>query len=154
MAEQKGLSVIVRVVSRWTTAIIMVYGLGVAFFGHVTPGGGFAGGVIVACGFVLATLGFSGKTGPVALFQRISASLEAGGALVYAGMGAAGWALGTFFQNWLGRGEVFTLGSAPFCVLINIAIMVKVSAGLFAGFMGLVLFERLVPDWEENGGGK
>lgn len=141
-SDRDGLSVIVQVVARWTLVLIVVYGFGVAFYGHLTPGGGFAGGVVVACGFVLATLAFGGRAGPAAAFHRRVAALEAAGALTYLGMAAIGWTVGHFMQAWTPRGAAFTLASAPFLVVLNLAILLKVGAGLFAGFMVLVLFDR------------
>ena len=141
-SDRDGLSVIVQVVARWILVLIVVYGLGVAFFGHLTPGGGFVGGVVLACGFVLATLAFGGRAGPAAAFHRWAASLEVGGALTYLGMAALGWTAGHFMQAWTPRGADFTLASAPFLVVLNLAILLKVGAGLFAGFMALVLFDR------------
>jgi multicomponent Na+:H+ antiporter subunit B len=152
-SDRDGLSVIVQVVARWTLVLIVVYGLGVAFFGHLTPGGGFAGGVVVACGFVLATLAFGGRAGPAAAFHRRVAPLEATGALVYLGMAAIGWAVGSFMQAWTPRGADFTLASAPFLVTLNLAILLKVGAGLFAGFMVLVAFDRADPGRRAAGGG-
>ena len=141
-SDRDGLSVIVQVVARWILVPILVYGLGVGFFGHLTPGGGFAGGVVIACGFVLATLAFGGRTGPAAAFSRWVSSLEALGAMSYLGMAALGWTAGHFMRAWTPRGDAFTLASAPFLVVVNLAILLKVGAGLFAGFMVLVLFDR------------
>jgi len=153
-SDRDGLSVIVQVVTRWILVLIVVYGFGVAFFGHLTPGGGFAGGVVIACGFVLATLAFGGRSGPAAAFHRRVASLEAAGALTYLGMAAIGWTVGHFMQAWTPRGADFTLASAPFLVVLNLAILLKVGAGLFAGFMVLVLFDRApaAPRDGEGGG--
>jgi len=148
-SDRDGLSVIVQVVARWTLVLIVVYGLAVAFFGHLTPGGGFVGGVVIACGFVLATLAFGGRAGPAAAFHRWAAALEVGGALTFLGMAALGWTAGHFMQAFTPRGEDFTLASAPFLVVLNLAILLKVGAGLFAGFMALVLFDRAT-----GGGGR
>lgn len=145
-SDRDGLSVIVQVVARWTLVLIVVYGLGVAFFGHLTPGGGFVGGVVLACGFVLATLAFGGRAGPAAVLHRWAASLEVSGALTFLGMAALGWTAGHFMQAWTPRGADFTLASAPFLVALNLAILLKVGAGLFAGFMALVLFDRSTGD--------
>jgi multicomponent Na+:H+ antiporter subunit B len=150
-SDRGGLSLIVQVVARWTLVLIVVYGLGVAFFGHLTPGGGFAGGVVIACGFVLATLAFGGRAGPAAAFYRWAASLEVASALAYLGMAALGWTAGHFMQAWTPRGADFTLASAPFLVVLNLAILLKVGAGLFAGFMALVLFDRAT---DSAGGGE
>lgn len=152
-SDREGLSVIVQVVTRWILVLIVVYGFGVACFGHLTPGGGFAGGVVIACGFVLATLAFGGRAGPAAAFHRRVAALDAAGALVYLGMAALGWTVGHFMQAWTPRGAEFTLASAPFLVVLNLAILLKVGAGLFAGFMALVLFDRAI-ETPESGGGR
>jgi multisubunit Na+/H+ antiporter MnhB subunit len=150
MTEREGMSTIVRVVTRWLLGFVFVFGLAVALFGHLSPGGGFAGGVVLACGFVLATLAFGGRTGPIALVGRIASSLDAVGALAFLAVAVLGYAAGHFFQRWIARGELFTLGSATFIVLMNVAILVKVGAGVFAGFLALVVFGRLGP--EEGGG--
>ena len=152
-SDRDGRSVIVQVVTRWILVLIVVYGFGVAFFGHLTPGGGFAGGVVIACGFVLATLAFGGRAGPAAVFHRWVASLDSVGALIYLGMAALGWTAGHFMQAWTPRGADFTLASAPFLVVLNLAILLKVGAGLFAGFMALVLFDRGVDSPEGGEGG-
>lgn len=143
-SDRDGLSVIVQVVTRWILVLIVVYGFGLACFGHLTPGGGFAGGVVIACGFVLATLAFGGRAGPAAAFHRRVAALDAAGALVYLGMAAIGWTAGHFMLAWTPRGADFTLAGAPFLVVLNLAILVKVGAGLFAGFVALVVFDRAV----------
>ena len=152
-SDRDGLSVIVQVVTRWLLVLIVVYGFGVAFFGHLTPGGGFAGGGVIACGFVLATLAFGGRTGPAAAFHRWVASLDAVGALIYLGMAALGWTAGHFMQAWTPRGADFTLASAPFLVVLNLAILLKVGAGLFAGFMALVAFDRATDSPASGEGG-
>ena len=151
-SDRGGLSVIVRVVVRWILVVIAVYGLGVALFWPLTPGGGFAGGVVIACGFVLATLAFGARAGPATAFHRWVASLEAVGALTYLGMAALGWTAGHFMQAWTPRGAAFTLASAPFLVVLNLAILLKVGAGLFAGFMALVLFDRGIGSPSGGGG--
>ena len=140
MDSGPGMSIVVRVVARWLFGLVILFGLAVAFFGHLTPGGGFAGGVIVACGFVLATLAFGAATGPSAWLRRRASAIDALGALSYLVIGILGWTGAHFFQAWIARGEVFTLGSAPCVLLLNLAVLVKVGAGLFAGFAAVAAF--------------
>ena len=141
MDDQGGMSTIVKVVTRWLFGLIVVFGLAVALFGHVTPGGGFAGGVILACGFVLATLAFGAKQGPAAWLKRAASSLDATGALAFLVVGLLGFTAGHFLQRWIALGEPFTLGSTWFVVLLNVAILLKVGTGLFAGFRAIAMFE-------------
>ena len=51
-----GMSLIVQTVSNWLKGFILLYGIHIILYGHLTPGGGFAGGVIAASAFVLITL--------------------------------------------------------------------------------------------------
>ena len=152
MADREaGMSVIVKVVTRWIFALTLIFGLGVAFFGHLTPGGGFAGGVIIACGFVLATLAFGAKAGPVAWMKRAASSLDATGALLFLGVAVLGYLAGHFVQRWIGLGELHTLCSTWSIVLMNLAILLKVGAGLFAGFMAIAMFGAVGEAAEEKG---
>ena len=142
MSDNTGMSLIVRVVARWLFGLILMFGFAVALFGHLTPGGGFAGGTIVAAAFVLAVLAFGGARGPGAAFARWASTLDAMGALAFLALALLGYTGGTFLHQWAGKGQLFTLGSAPSIVLLNLAILLKVGAGLFAGFMAVALFEH------------
>jgi len=54
----KGMTIIVKTISSWVKFIIVLYGIYIIVFGDFTPGGGFAGGVILAASFVLLTLAY------------------------------------------------------------------------------------------------
>lgn len=140
------MSTIVQVVTRWVLLLTLVFGLGVAFFGHLTPGGGFAGGVVLACGGVMATLAFGARTGPAARVRKAASSLDAIGALAFLAIGILGFTAGHFLQRWIELGDPFTLGSTWFVVLLNLAVLLKVGAGLFAGFAAIVAFARTQDD--------
>ncbi|MBK8980317.1 MAG: MnhB domain-containing protein [Planctomycetes bacterium] len=147
MSEPGGMSPIVRIVTRWLLGFVLVFGFAVALFGHLTPGGGFAGGVVITCGFVLATLAFGAKTGPAAWFGRLASTLDAVGALAFLALALLGYAAGHFLAQWAGRDpEPFRLTSAPSLVLLNLAILLKVGAGLFAGFLAVAAFGRAAED--------
>ena len=44
----KGMTVIVKTIASWVKVLIFLFGLYIIIFGHLTPGGGFSGGVILA----------------------------------------------------------------------------------------------------------
>ncbi len=48
----KGMTLIVRNTARLVSAFVMLYALYVAATGHMAPGGGFTGGVIIMAGVV------------------------------------------------------------------------------------------------------
>jgi multicomponent Na+:H+ antiporter subunit B len=129
------MSIIVRTVTRWVAAFILLYGLYIVAFGHLSPGGGFAGGVILACAFVLEVLALgkerAGRRFPFGLAKR----LDSAGALAF-------WALalialvfaGGFFVNFIQKscpGQPLRLFSAGIIPLCNVAIALKVGASLF-----------------------
>jgi multicomponent Na+:H+ antiporter subunit B len=147
MADPAGMSVIVRVVVRWLFAFVLIFGFAVALFGHVSPGGGFAGGVIIACAYVLATLAFGAKEGPAAWMKKRASTLDAMGALALLALAFLGFLSGHFLHSWIGsEPELFELGSSTYIVLLNLAILLKVGAGLFAGFMAIVSFTGAATD--------
>ena len=46
--KDKGMTLIVKTITRYTVWLIALYGIYIILHGHLTPGGGFAGGVIIA----------------------------------------------------------------------------------------------------------
>jgi len=56
--NEKGMSLIVKTITRLTVGIMLLYGIYIISHGHLTPGGGFAGGVIIALSFVNLMLAY------------------------------------------------------------------------------------------------
>lgn len=54
----KGMTIIVKSISSWVKMLVLLFGIYVTIFGHLTPGGGFAGGVILAGSYILLMLAF------------------------------------------------------------------------------------------------
>lgn len=134
-----GMSIIVKTVTRLTAWLILLYGIYIILHGHLTPGGGFPGGVIVALSFIHLTLAY-GKDRVVARLSNTFVGLwESAGALVFVTVALLGLTAGYVFSNFLPAGEPFSLLSAGTIPLSNIAISLKVWAGLFAIFVALVL---------------
>ncbi len=52
---------LLAIIARSLNPFIFVYGLYIIFYGDVSPGGGFAGGVVVATSFILFKLAFVSK---------------------------------------------------------------------------------------------
>ena len=53
--KSEGLSLIVKNITRLLSAFILLYGIYVVLYGHVSPGGGFTGGVILAAGLLFTS---------------------------------------------------------------------------------------------------
>ena len=52
------MDIIVKTTARLMFPFIILYGIYMAFFGHISPGGAFPAGVIVATGFVMLIVAF------------------------------------------------------------------------------------------------
>jgi len=144
------MSKIVRTVANQLMAFVLVFGLYVIMHGHVTPGGGFQGGAIIASGVVMLIVAFGSGQIKKFLRERRLSLVESSGALLFILVAFAG--IGTvFFYNFLvgsrifggipptgsNPGDVWTGGVIP---LMNLAVGLKVTAGLSAAVLALALF--------------
>jgi len=140
----KGMTVIVKTISSWVKVLIFLFGIYIVIFGHLTPGGGFAGGVILASSYVLLMLAFGREFVQKNLPLGISSKLDCLGAFAFAMIAILGFFYGgIFFCNFLvERGQAFGLISAGTIPLSNIAIGLKVGASLFLVIFSLSIFRR------------
>lgn len=150
-----GMTPIVRTITGWVKGFILVFGIYLVLYGHLTPGGGFGGGVVIALTFILLTLAY-GKDEALKRFRLgIAAELDSVGALMFliiALLGISAGLGGKFFTNYIAKahpGTPFSLLSAGIIPLCNIAIALKVGASLFLVFILLVMMKVL---YKEPGG--
>ena len=144
---KEGMTLIVKTITRLTVGLILLYGIYIVLHGHISPGGGFAGGVIIALSFIHLMLAFGRETALKKLSQTAASVLESLGGLMFLGIALLGFLGGYFFFNFFShKGKPFDLFSAGIIPLCNIAISLKVGAGLFAIFVALILFKGLEKD--------
>jgi len=130
----KGMTVIVKTISSWVKVLIVLFGIYIILFGHLTPGGGFAGGVILASSYVLLMLAFGGEFVKEDLPLSLVSKLDCLGAFAFIMIAILGLVFsGVFFTNFLVEkyGQPLHLLSAGTIPLSNIAIGLKVGASLF-----------------------
>ena len=139
--HEKGMSLIVKTITRLTVGLILLYGIYIVLHGHVSPGGGFAGGVIIALSFIHLMLAYGKEVAFKKLSKAWASVFESVGAIMFLAIALLGFTGGYFFLNFLSKGEPFRLFSAGIIPLCNIAICLKVGAGLFAIFVALVLLK-------------
>ena len=135
----KGMTLIVKVITRLTVGLIFLFGVYIVLHGHISPGGGFAGGVIIALSFIHLILAYGGGFAFKKLDVVKASFIENLGAIIFIGIAVLGIAFGYFFLNFLGKGEPFSIASAGIIPLCNIAISLKVGGGLFVIFVALTL---------------
>ncbi|MBL7069018.1 MAG: hypothetical protein ISS34_04100 [Candidatus Omnitrophica bacterium] len=141
--REPGMTLIVKTITRLTVGLIFLYGVYIVVHGHLTPGGGFAGGLIIALSFIHLMLAF-GKDLALKKFSKAAASIfESLGGILFLTIALLGFTGGYFFLNFIRKGRPFDLFSAGIIPLCNIAISLKVGAGLFAIFIALVFLQIL-----------
>lgn len=134
------MSKIVRTVADVAFPLIIVFGLYIILHGHVTPGGGFQGGAIIASGFAMYAISHK-KRDLIISTNNILPILEGLGLLFFLIIAFAGL-IHSFFYNILSNGGFLfgesvssginngVLNSGGVIPLMNLAVGVEVSAGL------------------------
>ena len=143
----KGMTIIVKTISSWVKVLIFLFGIYIILFGHLTPGGGFAGGVILASSYLLLMLAFGRELVQKDLPLALDSKLDCLGAFMFALIAILGLVFGgVFFLNFIYQkylpGQPFHLISAGTIPLSNIAIGLKVGASLFLVIFLLSTFRR------------
>ena len=135
-----GMSIIVKTITRLLTGFIVVFSASIILYGHITPGGGFAGGVMIASAFILLMLAFGKKTAIDIISEKAVSVWECLGAIGFLLIAIIGLSGGYFFTNFMMRGTPLRLISGGTIMWSNISIGIKVSAALFAVFVALAVF--------------
>ena len=152
-----GMSKIVKTITSIAFPFTMIYGLYIIAHGHLTPGGGFQGGAVVAsaCAMILVAYGSVWTMGKIK--EKHLSVLESLGAIGFIGLAFFGLIFGLqyFFNNFLvgekglnlifnqlaiGASNINTAGVLP---LMNFAVGLKVIAGLFGIVLVMAYATRL-----------
>ena len=159
------MSKIVRTISNIIFPFTMIFGIYVIAHGHLTPGGGFQGGAVVASGLAMLLVAYGStwiidkiKSSRLSTFESIGAFAFIG--LAFLGLVFGGW----FFNNFLvGNNELFTnnflfnivpasgftgseFNTAGVLPLMNFSVGLKVIAGLFV-IVVVMAYASSVKEW-------
>lgn len=140
----KGMTVIVKKVTELMCGVIFLYGIYIIIHGHLTPGGGFAGGVIIAGSFILLILSFGSEFMTLKKEETGSSIMESSAILAFliiAVLGIIIGGTGIFFVNFLPKGTIGKLISAGVIPLYNIAIGMEVAAAILTIFLALLIYK-------------
>lgn len=132
-------SELVDIISRKLVPYILLFGFYLISYGHLSPGGGFQGGVVLASGVTLLCLS-RGVESALRTFPIGRMSLaESLAFLAILAIGIVGILLGRhFLGNFLPLGEAGEVPSAGFIFFLNLLIGLKVGVGI-----SLILFALL-----------
>ncbi len=150
----KGMTIIVKTIGSWAKVLIFLFGIYIVLFGHLTPGGGFAGGVMIASAYVLLMLAFGGEFVKQNLSPSLALKLACAGTLAFAAIAVAGFFYGPdgFFWNFIGQewlaGESSNLHfiNAGIIMLAELAVGVIVAAAIFLVIFTFSTFKFDVSD--------
>ena len=135
-------SLILITVTKYIVPFIQLYGFYVMLHGHLSPGGGFAGGAIVGASMVLYCLVFGLEKAERKASHKLTGTLETGGILFFIMLGTIGIFSGRHFLSNLSagmpEGDTFSLISAGIILYISIAIGLKVASTVVTLFFTLL----------------
>jgi multicomponent Na+:H+ antiporter subunit B len=137
-----GMSKIVKTVTAIGFPLVVIFGLYVIAHGHLTPGGGFQGGAVVASACAMVLIAYGSIWTMKKVKEKQLSIFESLGAIAFITLALLGLVYGMmFFNNFLidqgiifdnpavGQSDINTAGVLP---LMNFAVGLKVIAGLFA----------------------
>lgn len=125
--QRKPASVIVKTGTRILYPLVLLLGAYVFIHGHLTPGGGFQGGAIIATGALMLFMAFRSHH----VSHKLLTWMESLAGLTFVLAGMSGLILGkTFLENFLPIGNLNDLFSAGVIPIIYIAVGFKVGAEL------------------------
>ena len=143
--------------------ILICYGALTILGGHITPGGGFQGGAMIAAGIIFCLVVYGVDKTPIKLSHNFMASLESIGAIGYIFLGLAGLFTTGFFLYNLGVDLYHIV--PPFIVNIfdypdpihagiipylNFVVGLKVLVGLSAVVITFLESDKLIKKMESN----
>jgi len=132
-------SELVDIISRKLVPYILLFGFYLISYGHLSPGGGFQGGVVLASGVTLLCLSRGVETALRSFPVGRMGLAESFVFFAILAIGILGLLLGRhFLGNFLPLGQAGEVPSAGFIFFLNLLIGLKVGVGI-----SLILFALL-----------
>jgi multicomponent Na+:H+ antiporter subunit B len=134
--------IIIKNITRIVIPFAQMYGIFIILNGHISPGGGFAGGAIIGTTLVLYTLVFGREKGKKKFTHKASEIAESGGIMLFVFVGLIGLVLaGSFLTNveaGFPEGNLGTILSGGFIPILMIGIGIKVTSTMISLFNLLI----------------
>lgn len=154
-------SVILKLISLPISIILICLGVMTILGGHITPGGGFQGGAMIAGGILLSVLIYGIGNSPLELSHLYIEVLESVGALGFIIFGLIGLFVGGFYLYNMGSDllnvvpqaiqtvfhypDVTNAGIIPY---LNIFVGLKVFVGLSSIAIAFAGFKKIIEEGE------
>lgn len=134
--------IIIKTITRIVVPFAQLYGIYIILNGHISPGGGFAGGAIIGTTLVLYTLVFGREKGQKKFSHKVSEIAESAGIMFFILIGIIGLIVGgSFLMNidaGFPTGELGSILSGGMIPLLMIAIGIKVTSTMINLFNLLI----------------
>lgn len=156
------MSIILKLFVFPISLIIICLGINTILGGHITPGGGFQGGAMIAGGLIFCIITYGLIKSPFKLSHNFLAGMESAGALGYVFLGLAGLFTSGFFLYNLG---VDLYGIVPQTIqtifnypdptnagiipYLNYVVGIKVLVGLSAVVIAFLESDKIFGDSEQ-----
>ncbi len=156
------MSIILRLFVFPISLIIICLGINTILGGHITPGGGFQGGAMIAGGLIFCIIVYGLEKSPFKLTHNFLAGMESAGALGYVFLGLAGLFASGFFlynlgvdlygivpqtiQNIFNYPDPTNAGIIPY---LNYVVGIKVLVGLSAVVIAFLESDKILGENEE-----
>jgi energy-converting hydrogenase B subunit I len=157
------MSTILKLFAFPASVVLICYGILTILGGHITPGGGFQGGAIIASGIIFCLIVYGVDDSPIKISKTFIASLESIGALGYIFLGLAGLFTSGFFLYNLGVDlyhvippvistafnypDALHAGILPY---LNFVVGLEVLVGLSAVVITFLKSDQLIKDMESK----
>ena len=136
------MTIIVKNVTALLAGLVFLYGCYIIIHGHLTPGGGFPGGAMIASSILLLYLADDDFRAKIKGFKM----LESVAGSIYVLIGLTGLLLingGFFLENFLDNGVIGNLFSAGIIPIVYVLIGLKVGSEI-SGIIDNFLTEEAV----------
>ncbi|MBN1781470.1 hypothetical protein JW948_10120 [bacterium] len=137
-----GMTAIVKRIAMLMTPATCLLGVYIILHGHVTPGGGFAGGILVAGSLILLVLAFGISSVKQEINQNNAKIALSLGLILFWSVAFMGLFHGSFFQNYLKSHSASHFLSGGNIAFYDIAIGIGVSAALFTIFISFLIAKK------------
>lgn len=138
--QTKGMGIIVKTVTRLTVGIVFLYGINVALKGHIIPGGGLAGGGIIALALLSLILAFGKEAALKNINRKRITMIATLGMMMFLFLGLMGLVGGNLFSTDFPQTEgIFNIFKSNIIPLLNIAICLVVGSGVYTIFITLIM---------------
>jgi multicomponent Na+:H+ antiporter subunit B len=144
MISPHGLTIVVKKVCQFIVPILFLFGIYITVYGHISPGGGFAGGVIMASAFIFQILADGSQLEKLRKEKWRMELTESASILAFLILAVLGLLFATtavFFGNFLPAGKLGELLSGGFIPIGNIIIGIEVCASISMIFVALLIFK-------------